>query len=132
MERLLLCFPKQTFQNAVFFLGEACSHADEKVRGPSIITCNNSKWNSLCCSSQTKYDERRKTVMFLLFFSCSKNSVFAALLPFFFFLTLTLNVSHCQFENPYSCDVMAEIVTEKDYSSMMQPGIWKCGVCLFI
>lgn len=34
MERLILCFSKQRFQNVVFFLGEVCSHALEKSQGP--------------------------------------------------------------------------------------------------
>lgn len=60
MERLILCFSKQRSQNVVHLLGEVCSHVHEKVRGPSILTCNNSKWNSSCHSSQTKYDDRRE------------------------------------------------------------------------
>lgn len=60
MERLILCFSKQRSQNVVHLLGEVCSHVHEKVRGLSILTCNNSKWNSSCHSSQTKYDDRRE------------------------------------------------------------------------
>lgn len=77
MERLMLCFPKRRFQDAVLFLGEE----DEKVRGPSIITCYNSKWNSLCRSSQTKYDDRRKKGKKVMCF-CSRGEEF---FHFFFY-----------------------------------------------
>lgn len=99
MEWLILCFSKQRSQNVVHLLGEVCSHVHEKVRGPSISTCNNSKWNSSCHSSQTKYDDRREygekkqQSVSAFLFSCSSGEELAFCRAFsiffpYYFLTL--------------------------------------------